>query len=148
MPSSNSRPIYTAPLIGTGRHWISCYLSGRNLSAVRRFFKKVINSNGVPERVVIYKSGANLAGLQAVNVILKFTGQGTQINVRQTKYLNSIVEQDHRVIKRITKPMMGCKAFHSVEATLAGIELAHMIGKGQIATKNRCPLQVFAALAG
>ncbi|MFG6083365.1 IS6 family transposase [Paracoccus litorisediminis] len=120
----------------------------RNLPAEPRFFKKVIASNSVPERVVIDKSGANLAGLQAVNVILKFTGQGTQINIRQTKYLNNILEQDHRFIKRITKPMMGFKAFQSAEATLAGIEVAHMIRKGQIANRHRCPFQVFAELAG
>jgi len=79
----------------------------RNLPAARRFFKKVINGHGVPDRVVIDKSGANLAGLQAVNVILKFTGQGRQIDIRQVKYLNNILEQDHRFIKRITK---GCVA--------------------------------------
>jgi putative transposase len=45
--------------------------------------------------------------------------------------LNNIVEQDHRGIKRISKPMMGCKAFHSAEATLAGIELYRMLKKGQ-----------------
>lgn len=102
----------------------------------------------MPERVVIDKSGANLAGLQAINVILKFTGQGTQINIRQVKYLNNILEQDHHFIKRITKPRMGFKAFHSADATLAGIEVAHMIRKGQIANGNRCPFQVFAELAG
>jgi putative transposase len=41
------------------------------------------------------------------------------------------VEQDHRFVKKITKPMKGFKAFHSVEATLAGIELHHMLRKGQ-----------------
>ena len=107
----------------------------RNLPAARRFFKKVINSNGVPERVVIDKSGANLAGLQAINVILKFTGQGTQINIRQVKYLNNILEQDHRFIKRITKPMMGFKAFHSAERVsdlLCMIDPVHASPKGSM----------------
>jgi putative transposase len=45
--------------------------------------------------------------------------------------LNNIIEQDHRFIKKITKPMMGFKAFHSAQATIAGIETAHMIRKGQ-----------------
>ncbi|SIT16507.1 IS6 family transposase [Paracoccus saliphilus] len=94
----------------------------RHLPAARRiFFRKAIASNGPPDRVVIDKSGANLAGLQAVNVILKFTGDG---------------------------PMMGFKAFHSAVATLAGIETAHMIRKGQSANENRSPFQVFARLAG
>jgi len=84
----------------------------------------------VPDRVVIDKSGANLAGLQSVNVILKFTGSGNTIKILQVKYLNNIIEQDHRFIKRITGPMLGFKAFHSAEATLAGIEITHMIRKG------------------
>lgn len=50
--------------------------------------------------------------------------------VRQVKYLNNILEQDHRFIKRINAPMMGFKAFHSAAATIAGIEAAHMIRKG------------------
>ncbi|MCB5412488.1 IS6 family transposase, partial [Pseudogemmobacter faecipullorum] len=93
----------------------------RNLAAARRFFKRAIAANGVPERVVIDKSGANLAGLQAVNAIRKFTGSGRLIEIRQVKYLNNILEQDHRFIKRITRPMMGFKAFHSAIATVAGI---------------------------
>jgi len=115
----------------------------RNLPAAQRFFKKVINSHGVPDRVVIDKSGANLAGLQAINVILKFTGQGRQIDIRQVKYLNNILEQDHRFIKRITKPMMGFKALHSAQATLAGIEVAHMIRKGQIANRDAGIVRLF-----
>ena len=58
-------------------------------------------------------------------------GLFTQITVRQNKYLNNIVEQDHRFIKKTTKPMKGFKAFHSASATLAGIELHHMLRKGQ-----------------
>ena len=58
-------------------------------------------------------------------------GVFTQVSVRQIKYLNNIVEQDHRFVKKITKTMKGFKAFHSAEATLAGIELHHMLRKGQ-----------------
>lgn len=120
----------------------------RNLAAARRFFKRAIAANGTPERVVIDKSGANLAGIQAVNVILKFTGSGRIIEIRQVKYLNSILEQDHRFIKRITRPLMGFKAFHSAAATIAGIETAHMIRKGQIPANGAHAFQVFAGLAG
>ncbi len=79
----------------------------RDLAAARRFFKRAMAANGVPERVVIDKSGANLAGLQVVNVILKIAGGGRLIEVRQVKYPNNILEQDHRFIKRITRPMLG-----------------------------------------
>ena len=82
----------------------------RDLAAARRFFKQAMSANGVPDRVVIDKSGADLAGLQAVNVILKVTGNCRTVEVRQVKYLNNILEQDHRFVKRITAPMMGFKA--------------------------------------
>ncbi len=121
----------------------------RDLAAARRFFRRVIAAHGVPDRVVIDKSGANLAGLQAVNVILKFTGTGTgkTIKILQVKYLNNILEQDHRFIKRITAPMLGFKAFHSAQATIAGIETAHMIRKGQIPANGRTAFQQFTDLA-
>ena len=48
-----------------------------------------------------------------------------------TKYLNNIVEQDHRFIKKIVKPMMGFHSYKSACATLSGIEVMHMIHKGQ-----------------
>ncbi|MBO1042223.1 IS6 family transposase [Brucella pituitosa] len=119
----------------------------QDLAAARRFFKKAIASNGVPRKVVIDKSGANLAGLQAMNTILKFTGTGDIMEVHQIKYLNNILEQDRRFIKRITKPMMGFKVLHSTSASLAGIEVVHMIRKNQFANDNRSPFQIFAELA-
>ena len=81
------------------------------------------------------KSGANKAGIDAINLqlalLFMISGLFLQINVKQVKYLNNIVEQDHRFIKKITKPMKGFKAFHSADATLSGIELHHMLRKGQ-----------------
>ena len=59
------------------------------------------------------------------------------IVVRQVKYLNNRVEQDHRAIKRITRPMMmGFKPFAAATAVLSGIELMHLIRKGQLAMKG------------
>ena len=55
------------------------------------------------------------------------------ILVRQVKYLNNIVEQDHRAIKRVTRPMLNVKSFRSAGSVLASIELMHMIRKGQFA---------------
>jgi hypothetical protein len=54
------------------------------------------------------------------------------IIVRQVKYLNNIVEQDHRAVKRVTKPMLNFKSFQSAKCVLTGIELMHMIRKGQL----------------
>ena len=119
----------------------------RDAAAARRLFKRAVAVNGVPERIAIDKSGANLAGLQKLNVILKFTNAGKTIKVIQSKYLNNLVEQDHRFIKRITRPMFGFRAFYSAAATLAGIETAHMIRKGQFDQTGVSPFKQFATLA-
>ncbi|HEY5138948.1 MAG TPA: DDE-type integrase/transposase/recombinase, partial [Methylococcales bacterium] len=71
--------------------------------------------------------GANTAAIKALK---EETGQ--EIEIRQIKYLNNLVEQDHRSIKRIVQPMMGFKSFPSARVTLQGIELMHMIKKGQM----------------
>ena len=60
-------------------------------------------------------------------------GRNVPILVRQVKYLNNTVEQDHRAIKRVTRPMLNFKSFRSAGSVLAGIELMHMIRKGQFA---------------
>jgi putative transposase len=57
---------------------------------------------------------------------------GTAIAIRQVKYLNNVVEQDHRGVKRVTRPMLGFKSFEAAQDTLVGIELMHMIKKRQI----------------
>ncbi len=122
----------------------------RDLIAVhsgRRFFKRAIKANGVPQRIVIDKSGANLAGLLRINVGLKFSRSHHRIEILRVKYLNNIVEQDHRFIKKITRPTLGFKAFHSAAATLAGIEVAHMIRKKQIQSNHTSPFEQFASLA-
>jgi transposase-like protein len=58
--------------------------------------------------------------------------QNPTIAIRQVKYLNNIVEQDHRGVKRVTRPMLGFKAFGAAQDTLVGIELMHMIRKKQM----------------
>jgi len=125
----------------------------RDKKAVIRFFKKSIGQHGLPEKITIDKSGANKAGADYINLLLVFAfmngGAFHQITIRQIKYLNNIIEQDHRFIKRITKQMMGFKAFHSAEATIAGIELHHMLRKGQHINANNMPVfEQFYALAG
>ena len=99
----------------------------RDKAAARRYFEKAIDRNGAPETVTMDKSGANLAALQAINAERK-----TPIKIRQVKYLNNIVEQDHRAIKRRTRPMMGFKDFRCARIILSGIETMHMIRKGQM----------------
>ena len=67
------------------------------------------------------------------------------------KYLNNIVEQDHRAIKRVTRPMLNFKSFRAAKCVLAGIELMHMIRKGQFLLEGRIKLsfaEQFYALPG
>jgi transposase-like protein len=94
------------------------------------------------------KSGANYAGLANINLLLILAGFATMIDLCQVKYLNNIVEQDHRFIKKITKPMMEFKAFHSAQAMIAGIETAPMIRKGQLSEEKIPAYKKFMALAG
>ena len=63
---------------------------------------------------------------------------GKNVSIRQIKYLNNIVEQDHRSIKRIVRPTLGFQSFHTAIKTLKGIEIMHMIKKGQVEALNRC----------
>lgn len=107
----------------------------RDEAAAKAFFTKAIGDNGLPEKVTIDKSGSNNAALNAINlqmIIIYLLGYSfIMIQIRQIKYLNNIVEQDHRFIKKITRPMKGFKAFNCACATISGIELHHMLRKGQ-----------------
>jgi len=121
----------------------------RDRKAALRFFKKAIGSNGLPQTVTIDKSGANNAALEQLNELFLMSNLCFLfITIRQIKYLNNIVEQDHRHVKRIIKPMLGIKSFASAKATIAGIELHHMLRKGQMVCAVNMPIwKQFYALA-
>ena len=116
----------------------------RDKAAARRFFEQAFERNGAPEKVTIDKSGSNVAALETMNV-----GRSKRIVVRQVKYLNNIVEQDHRAIKRRTRPIHGFKNFRCARILLSGIELRHMIKKWQMKDGGRgqTPAQLFYFLA-
>jgi len=117
----------------------------RDSKAALRFLKKAIGQNGKPSLINIDKSGANKAGLKQLN-----RGQNTRIKIRQCKYLNNIIEQDHRRIKRLTRPMLGFKNLYAAQRTLAGMEMMAMIKKGQMKTSEgnkTSPAEMFYALA-
>ena len=71
--------------------------------------------------------GANTAAIFRIQA-----DSGLTIMLHQSKYLNNIVEQDHRAIKRVTRPMLGFKTFRCARIIIAGIETMHMIRKGQL----------------
>lgn len=100
----------------------------RDMQAARRFFKNAICKHACPIKVTIDKSGANKKAIESFNV--GFT-RYRPITIRQNKYMNNRIEQDHRFIKKRVRAMLGFKTFRSAQIILSGIELMHMIRKGQ-----------------
>ncbi len=107
----------------------------RDKAAAQAYFKKAIALNGDHKTVTSDKSGSNLAALKAINAKRELP-----VKIRQKKYLNNIVEQDHRAIKR-RPPRF--KTFRCARVILAGIEIMHMIRKRQMNgyAKVRSPVQ-------
>src|SRR5262249_132378 len=103
----------------------------RDTEAARRFLKKAIRRTGLPETMTIDGSDANAAALRRYNQEPR-----TAIAIRQVKYLNNIVEQDHRGVKRVTRLMWGFKSFTAAQDTLVGLELMHMIKKRQLVVEE------------
>jgi transposase-like protein len=99
----------------------------RDRAAARHFLERAINLHGVPEKITIDKSGANTAAIESVKA-----DACVDILMRQNKYLNNLVEQDHRAVKKVTGPMFGFKSFWSARIHIGGIETMHMIRKGQM----------------
>ena len=96
--------------------------SKRDKKAAKRFFNKALRTknNVIPRVITIDKSGANLVAIkdlkQENNDVLG------NLEIRQNKYLNNIVEQDHRFIKRIVRYTLGFKSFNTANRILSGIE--------------------------
>jgi putative transposase len=118
----------------------------RDEHAAMCFLTKAIRRHGVPEKITIDGSEANAAAIRGYN-----EAHGTAIIIRQVKYLKNIVEQDHRAVKRVTRPMLGFKSFEAAQCTLAGVELMHMVKKGQLmgeeGVEGLTPAEQFYALA-
>jgi transposase-like protein len=117
----------------------------RDRNAAEAFLHKAIRRQRVPEKITIDKSGSNTAAIKHYNQTHK-----TAIVIRHCKYLNNIVEQDHRSVKRLTRPMLGFKSFWAARCTIAGMEVMHAIRKGQVITSGdlpQIPAEQFYALA-
>jgi transposase-like protein len=99
----------------------------RDLAAARRYLERAIDLHGLPERTTIDKSGANTAAIRSIN-----EDACLDIDLRQSKSLNDLVEQDHRAVKRITSPILGFKSFWSAQKLNAGVETMHMVKKAQL----------------
>ncbi len=103
----------------------------RDAAAARRFFRKALNQPHTvnPRSITVDKNAAYPSATKA----MKRAGELWRFSrLRQAKYLNNIVEQDHRRIKRLVRPGLGFQSFHTARRTLAGYEAMAMIRKGQV----------------
>ena len=109
--------------------------SKRDRKAAKRFFKKALSSNHnqIPRVIAVDK---NPAYPPAIDELKNEKKLSKNIEIRQVKYLNNIVEQDHRSIKRIITKMLGFQSFRSASKTLKGIEAMSMVKKGQANNLN------------
>ncbi|MDH6146403.1 transposase-like protein [Paraburkholderia sp. WSM4179] len=101
----------------------------RDVKAAKAFFRKAIEHQGQPPKTITLDGYA--ASHRAVREMKADGLLPEDTNVRSSKYLNNLVEQDHRNIKSRTKVMLGFKRFRNAAITLSGIELVHRIRKGQ-----------------
>ena len=116
---------------------IDFYLSkSRNHKAAKRFFKKALRSFYVskPRVITVDKNPAYPITIEKLKEEKKIP---PGIQIRQIKYLNNIVEQDHRFIKKRVRSMLEFKSFQTATAILSGVEVMHMMKKRQIDLKNQ-----------
>jgi putative transposase len=117
----------------------------RDRDAAGAFLRKAIHNQGLPQKSTIDQGGSNTAAIKHYNRSHK-----TGIAIRQCRYLDNLVEQDRRAVKRQVRPMLGFKSLWAARCTLAGIEVMHAIRKGQLATTEsgaQTPAEQFYALA-
>ena len=116
----------------------------RMKGSAQKFLNKAIGNNGKPRLINIDESGANT---QAIRIVNQYSLTFKKIRIRRVKYLNNIVEQDHRTIKRRIAITTGFKEFESAQRTLAGIEIINIIRKNQIVNPRRSWFATFKSLA-
>ncbi|AZV43330.1 transposase [Peribacillus asahii] len=108
----------------------------RDHKAAKRFFKKALRSFHVSKPRVITVD-KNPSYPLAIEELKKEKKMPVGIQIRQVKYLNNIVEQDHRFIKKRVRSMLGLKSFRTATSILSGIEAMHIIKKGQLALRDK-----------
>ena len=142
----NGRWVYLYRAVDSNGDTIDFLLRAkRDGLAAKAFFRKAFKTHGRPDKINVDKSGSNKSALDFFNQSLE---EEDQYEVRQNKYLNNRIEQDHRFIKKRTRPMLGFKSFQAARQTISGIENVRMIQKGQIIgqEKNLSAFENFANL--
>jgi putative transposase len=120
----------------------------RDERVARHFLAKASRRHGVSETVTIDGSAANATAIKSYNYN---DAHGTTIAIRQVAYVNNTIEQDHRTVKWITRAILRFKSVEAAQSTLAGVELMHMLKKGQLVVEEGAesltPAEQFYALA-
>ncbi len=131
-----NRNIFTVQWIAKVTLQTLCESARRNKKAAKRFFKKVLKAihNRQPRVINVDKNAAYPPALEELKSEKLLESKG---KLRQVKYLNNLVEKDHRGIKKITNAGLGYKLFHTAWRTIRGIEIMRMIYKGQVEGVSR-----------
>ena len=118
------------------RQTIDFFLSEqRDIAAAKQFLQQAIKKRGVPQKITLDGYAAShvaVAELQEEAIL------PTDLTVRTSKYLNNVIEQDHRRVKQRVRPMLGFKRFAHAAITISGIELVSQIKKKQFDTSMLC----------
>ncbi len=107
----------------------------RDIAAAKRFLQRAIEKRGIPQKITLDGYAASHV---AVGELQKEGILPSTLLVRTNRYLNNIIEQDHRRVKQRVKPMLGFKRFTHAAITLSGIELVHQIKKDQFPLSAIC----------
>jgi transposase-like protein len=116
----------------------SLLCADRSELSARKFFIKAIKTHR-PRWPTKLNLDGNAASHRALFVLPQENPEWQSVEIRSRRYLNNIVEQDHRAIKRRCAPMLAMKSFRTAATTLAGVELAHRIRKSQFTFGSRGP---------
>ena len=131
----------TGPSIDKAEQWISSSSKRRDMAAAQRFFSRATRQHGAPRVITLDGYAASHRAVAKLKEVGTLPGR---VQVRSCKYLNNLVEQDHRRIKQRIRPMLGFKRLETAAVTIRGIELAEKIKKQQFTLK---PLTGKAATA-
>jgi len=115
----------------------------RDKDAAKKFFKKALKAthNQQPRVITTDKYAATEA---AIHEMISDQTLSSKATLRKIKYLNNIIEQDHRFIKRKVKPMLGFGSFETADKTISGIEIMHMIRKRQVEKIQSVPSRIIS----
>ena len=130
-PSRESGSTSIEPWIRKGTPWTFCCVRSRDATAAERFFRKTLGATHTQTPRVI-NVDKNAAYPKATDTLVADETLPETVELRQIKYLNNQIEQDHRFIKRLVNPGMGFGSFNTARRTLRGFEAMNMIRKGQV----------------